>query len=231
HSLAGCFQPGSILQHLYTLQALRRPMRRCCGERFPMNRREFLTVGSASVIALWPGRSRAFVVAGPEIRPGERFHFRTLYGKGPVSTLSMPSTRGPAYIPPLPIEQTIVVALEIQGDKGPCFVIEANRTLPSFLPDAKEKTYPETAAACIDKNTGDIRNVKTTMTIAGSVSNSVQRDFGRQATFANFYGAWMLDLKDGYDQTYAAESTTNVKVILREAVSGRNCFVVKEIVT
>lgn len=196
-----------------------------------MDRRAFISLmvvlfaGFATKASPEPALSAAC-----ELKAGDRFLFRTTSAAGPTAPVSYETDRGLAVVPPLPTQQAVRVVSEVQRDGHPSLILEVERTLPAFVPGSRVQSYVEKIIARIDKSTGDVFDIRTSITIDGSVSSSTQRVLSGDSTLADFYGAWMLDLKDGYDQSNASSrgTATNLTVIRREKLAGAECFVVKE---
>lgn len=193
-----------------------------------MDRRAFISLmvvlfaGFATKASPEPALSAAC-----ELKAGDRFLFRTTSAAAvPAAPITYETDRGLGVVPPLPTQLAVRVVSETQWDGHPCLLLEVDRTLPAFVAGSRDRSYPEKIIARIDKSTGEVFDIRTSITIDGSVSNSTQRIFPNDSTLADFYGAWMLDLKDGYDLSNS--TVKNLTVIRREKVAGAECFVVKE---
>ena len=196
-----------------------------------MNRRTFISF-TAVLVAGFPfkAKSEPALKAPCGLKVGDRFSFRTSPSGSASAPISYQTDRGLAVVPPLPIQQTVRVVNETQGDGRPSLVLAVERTVPAFVPGSRDRSYAETITAHIDKSTGDVFDARTTTTIDGSVSNSTQSMLSGDSTLADFYGAWMLDLSDGYNQSNASYrgSVTTLTVTGRAKVAGADCFVVAE---
>ncbi len=197
-----------------------------------MHRREFLGLGAWFLIRP-PDRAvpGSWAQAPLKLVVGDRFDFRTTTAKrGGVGATTFNTARGPAFLAPLPIEQSVRIVMETQCVQSLCLALEAERTLAPFLSESGTKGYAEKISAHIDKATGAIYDVKTTINIDGSISVSSERSLARNAMVADFYGAWMLDLRNDYRQTTKDSGRTiTLTVAGAEKVAGRDCFIVKQL--
>ncbi|MCI0489179.1 MAG: hypothetical protein L0229_21520 [Blastocatellia bacterium] len=194
-----------------------------------MNRRTFIGHAAVFVAGL---STRALSKPGADnikLKVGNQFVFRTVKS-GAAQAASFESSRGLAFVPPLPSEQTVAIIGQKQCSTGPCLVLQATRTLPPFVPGSKDRSYSEKVTAHIDKDTGNVSDIKTTILIDGSISNSSESSMDRDSTLVDFYGPWMLDLKNDYARARATGNgiITTLKVTGHEKVMGRDCFVVKQ---
>lgn len=198
-----------------------------------MDRRAFMSLAAVFFAGFASKASPgAAFSATCELKPGDRFLFRTSAAPaaGASAPVSYETDRGLAVVPPLPTQQSVRVVSEIQRDGHPSVLLEIERTLPAYVPGSRDRSYFEKIIARIDKSTGDVFDIRTSTTIDGSVSSSTERALPGDSTLADFYGAWMLDLKDGYDQSNTSSRgvVKSLTVIRREKVAGLECFVVKE---
>lgn len=132
---------------------------------------------------------------------------------------------------PKAIRQTVRVADEepCAGD-GTCWRLEATQTLaPLILPTGKAAEAENTSSsrALVNVATGDLVEIERTIRIMGQESTSTTAVKSRNSIFADFYGPWMLDLENGYQEAYElSRGVRTYEVTGRERVGSRDCFVV-----
>ncbi len=137
--------------------------------------------------------------------------------------------RGEAVVSRLPLSQTASVAVGQKCAGEQCLEIVARREIRPFISGFEGQKFLETIRATIDASTGEVKSLRTELKIGEDVSISTESGFDRGFTVADFFGPWMLDLKDGYSETFkAADQLRQFKVVGRETVRGRPCFVVKK---
>lgn len=179
--------------------------------------------------SLVPGPLAA--LAGPQVAVGESFTYETKVAEGQAADgarATFQEQRGLGMVTPLPNKQTVTVAGKEACGKNSCLVIEVDQDMPPFVPQLKDQKHAKKVRALIDPESGDVLDVKTTLLIGTSVSNSNQQLFDSDSTLAEFYGAWINQLKDGYQQSFTRDTgeVRSFAVLGREKVGGRDCFVV-----
>lgn len=170
-------------------------------------------------------------LSGPRVAVGESFSFETRTKADQAADgarATFREERGLGLVTPLPNKQTVQVTGKSECGGHECLVIEAEQDMPPFVPQLKDQKCSKKIRALIDPESGDVLDVRTTLVMGTSVSNSNQQLFDIDSTLAEFYGAWMNELKDGYEKTYKRETgeVRSFTVVGREKVAGRDCFVV-----
>lgn len=184
----------------------------------------------ASLISLWSFSlpSVAQPVDGPDLRVGDRFRYTgTFEGESPKKDAAG------QYSPfPKSVDQTVEVVGEEPCGDHVCLVIESTQQLEPFhgkLPaSAAHDERKVEGKAKVDKVTGELVLISRTIFMAGRVTPSEARPTSRNSQFNEFYGPWMLDLKEGSRQEYPLGNggRRTFDVIGRERVGGSDCFVV-----
>jgi hypothetical protein len=167
-----------------------------------------------------------------KVKPGEKFSYVTTKAEAAGPRPGFAEPRGKAMISPLPNRQTVVVGETTPCDGHTCLKLSAEQDLPPFVPGLKADSFGKKIKAMVDLQTGDVLDIRTTLTMGSSVSDSTEARYQPESTVAEFYGPWMTDLKDGYNKTFNIASTGEVRVFRvsgREKVAGHDCFVVERI--
>jgi hypothetical protein len=142
------------------------------------------------------------------------------------------TSSGPATLPK-PIRQTVRVVGQEECPSGTCWRLEADQTLaPLSLPGAAPAQAENTSSsrALVDTATGNLIQIERTIQLMGQEHVSTTEVKSRNALFAEFYGPWMLDLADDYQEVYELQQGVRTyEVTGRETVDGRECFVVVRI--
>ncbi len=169
----------------------------------------------------------------PKLKVGEAFSYTTQVEEGsevkePLA--SYKESRGTALVAPLPNSQTVKVTGEEACGEHTCLAVEAKQDMPPYLRCHRGyQSVSKTIKALIDLETGDVLRIRTLLEAGKSVSNSSEASFESDSTLADFYGAWMTELKDDYMQVFrrASGELRTFRVKGREEVQGRDCFVVE----
>lgn len=168
-------------------------------------------------------------IAGPRLAVGDSFSYETKATQ-PVegARATFREERGLGMVTPLPNKQKVQVTGTADCSGHPCLVIEVEQDMPPFVPQLKDQKHAKKIRALVDPESGDVLDVRTTLIIGESVSNSNQQLFDADSTLAEFYGPWMNLLKDDFEKKFE-RSTGEVRsfaVVGREKVGGRDCYVV-----
>jgi hypothetical protein len=173
--------------------------------------------------------------AGPQLASGQEFEFKTVAaeestkagGQGPLGTFE--EQRGLAMVEPLPYNQSVKIGEQSSCDDHSCVAIEISQDVPPFVPGLEDMKCGKTIRAKIDLTTGDVMDIRTELIIGDSISNSKQDIYGTDSTLGHFYGPWMIELEDDYKREFehSTGELRTIKVVGREKVKGRECFVVK----
>lgn len=179
-------------------------------------------------LALWPV-STLRALAGPRLAVGDSFSYETKATQAVEGArATFREERGLGMVTPLPNKQSVKVTGNADCGGHSCLVIEVEQDMPPFVPQLKDQKHAKKIRALIDPESGDVLDVRTTLHIGESVSNSTQQLFDADSTLAEFYGSWMNLLQDGFEKKYE-RSTGEVRsfaVVGREKVGGRDCYVV-----
>lgn len=170
----------------------------------------------------------------PKLKAGEKFSYVTTGAEAAAQSPrpGFTAPRGPALVSPLPKRQTVVVEKTAPCNDHTCLTISAELELPPFVPGIKADSFGKKIRALIDLQTGDVLDIRTTLTMGSSVSDSSEARYQPESTVAEFYGPWMTELKDGYSKTYNIASSGEVRTFRvsgREKVGDRDCFVVERV--
>jgi hypothetical protein len=170
-------------------------------------------------------------LAGPRVAVGESFSFATQAAADQTAEgarATFREERGLGMVTPLPNQQKVQVTGKSDCGGHECLVIEVEQDMPPFVPQLKDQKHIKKIRALVDPESGDVLDVRTTLLIGASVSNSNQQLFDSDSTLAEFYGAWMNELKDGFEKTFKRDTgeVRSFSVLGREKVAGRDCFVV-----
>ncbi len=135
--------------------------------------------------------------------------------------------RGVAVVSQLPLSQEASVKAAKECAAGRCIEIVVEREIRPFIPGYEKKKFHEVVRAVVNAANGEVQSMKTELSIGGDISNSTESGFDRGVTVADFFGPWMLDLEDGYSETFkAGGQVRKFEVVGHETVQGHPCFVV-----
>jgi len=173
----------------------------------------------------------------PKVKAGDRFSYVTKAQEGAKDESKekrpgFADTRGTAMVSPLPTRETVTIGDTAVCKEHKCVEIEVEQVLPPFVPGIKVDSFGKKIKALIDLQSGDVLDIRTTLTMGSSVSESAELRYQPESTVAEFYGPWMADLKDGYNQSFNIASSGEVRtfrVSNREKIAGHDCFVVERI--
>lgn len=163
---------------------------------------------------------------------GEVFEFETAAnGEVAAPAATMSTSQGRNMIAPLPNGQVAKVVGEEPCAESTCLIIEVEQSLPPFIPQLSDKDFSKRVQAKVDVYSGDVFDVRTTMVMGNSVSESQQDAYARESTLGEFFGPWMADIEDGYSQSFErlGGELRTIKVTGRENIAGRDCLVVDRI--
>ncbi len=195
-----------------------------------MQRKNFVRLALLWVLASFV-TAPLLALAGPRLAVGESFSFETKAAGEQAADgarATFREERGLGMVTPLPNKQKVQVTGKSECGGHECLVIEAEQEMPPFVPQLKDQKHVKKIRALVDPESGDVLDVRTTLLIGSSVSNSTQQLFDSDSTLAEFYGAWMNELKDGFEKTFKRDTgeVRSFTVVGREKVAGRDCFVV-----
>lgn len=175
--------------------------------------------------------SPLLATAGPRVTVGDSYSFETKTAAGEAADgarATFQEQRGLGMVTPLPNKQKVQITGQSDCSGHSCLVVEVEQDMPPFVPQLQDQKHVKKIRALVDPESGDVLDVRTTLLIGTSVSNSTQQIFEADSTLAEFYGAWMNRLKDGYQESFNRDTgeVRSFAVIGREKVAGRDCFVV-----
>ncbi len=183
----------------------------------------FLTLAGA---AFWAWGAEPAV--SPRFEEGERLSYKLVEDGSTGAAMAVEGLSKPAYVSGIPNSAIVLVkGFEPCGERR-CFSLQIDAQIPPFDPQYQDGDYPEQTFALVDTVTAEVRSMTSKITIGHSVSTTTHAGFDRATTIGSFFGPWMLDLEDGYRQSFKhSRADITVEVVGRETVLGRECFVVK----
>lgn len=162
-----------------------------------------------------------------DVAVGDRFIYSAVHPEKPAGTEKQ---GGVVYVTSLlPNAQTITVVEEKACGSTACLALEAQRTLPDYGLGKSEVRNTSTSRARLDAVTGNLIDIEQTILVAGQENKTSAAAKSKHATFADFYGPWMLDLRPGYKESFPLTDgrARTYEVVRQEKIVGRNAFVVK----
>jgi hypothetical protein len=165
--------------------------------------------------------------AAPALQPGETFRYQAQSatpqsGTAPVAIGGMP----------LPTEMTVsILAGDPQDAPDEPLVLEASQKLGPLPIPVPDQSNSARITAQIDRATGGLLEIDSTFTLLGQSRQIRSESIGVNASFADFFGPWMLEIGERSVQEYELGNGARrvYRVRGQEEIAGRRCFVVERL--
>lgn len=130
---------------------------------------------------------------------------------------------------PKPQKQTITVVETVACGEATCLVLEAEQELQGLGLSGVSGRNTSRVRAKIEPKGGDLIEIERLMEVGGQTHARTTRVKSRNSVFVDFYGPWMWDAEDGWQETYELPHNRErgYKVLRRDTVKGRDCLVIE----